>query len=511
MENTTTSSKPWALLFSAFVLGFATMALEISAARLFAPFFGTSALVWTNVIGVVLVSLSLGYWLGGKLSETTPNSKTLSRLLLCGSLVIALVGLLGPQVLKYIETLLLPTGLTYVLTGSLLSALILFGPPIFLAGMASPYLVTLGVSSSHKLGATVGTFYAVSTIGGLLGTFLPTLVLVPSIGTLKTIYLSGLTLAVSGVLLSKSKTLTTSMPTLCLVSLILFGLQLHGPTFNQEKLVSDAESVYQHISITEDKEGVRYLKFDSGLSIQSVYNPKEIQNGYYYDAYSIFPALIDKPHIRILIMGFAGGTIARQMTHYYGDTVNITGVELDKEVVALAEKNFGLEKGKYELYYQDARQALNTLTENYDIVIVDTYHNEFQIPWQMTTQEFWQATRKRLAPGGYLLMNIAHLGKDSFLVNALANTATTTYSFVYTAQSQPNFHGNTMLVARDSEIVVDSAKNLNPDLLPLVNTLVSTVKKISFSESLPLLTDDNASMEWLLWQDLLQASQKTSI
>ena len=180
----------------AFLAGVSTMAIEMTASRLLAPAFGTSFAVWTNIIGVMMVALCAGYTTGGRLADKKPQVGLLSSAILASGLWVAFVPLVsGPITRLAVETIGLEE-----FTGSFLATTLLFAPPIFLLGMVNPFAIRLAATDVESVGRLSGQVYSVSTLGSLVGTFLPVLITIPNLGTAKTMYMFSLVLIGSGLL-----------------------------------------------------------------------------------------------------------------------------------------------------------------------------------------------------------------------------------------------------------------------------------------------------------------------
>jgi predicted membrane-bound spermidine synthase len=182
-----------------FVVGAASLGAEIAAARLVAPHFGASTIVWANTIATVLLALSLGYWLGGVLADRAPDRRALARLVLAAAALLAMVPFVGPPLLDAAADAVGTTGAGEVL-GSLLAVVVLVAPPVLLLGCVAPYAVRLTVPDVERVGATAGGLYALSTVGSLLGVWLSALVLVPFLGTRLTFLVFAAALAVAALL-----------------------------------------------------------------------------------------------------------------------------------------------------------------------------------------------------------------------------------------------------------------------------------------------------------------------
>lgn len=492
----------------AFVTGAAGLGLEISAARLFAPYFGSSTIVWSSIIGIVLLALSAGYFVGGKLAERDLSETLLLRIVLGSGLLTLCIPLFAPGFLSLLAAQLITQDIgLFLMGGSVLASLLLFGLPVFLLGCVSPYLLALLTKKLGHVGSTSGQLLAISTLGALLGTFLPTLVLIPSIGTRHTIVSLGGILVLTGLpaLLNVKQKISLTALVACIVlspSLISAG----GIT-----TIAKAESPYQYIAVTEHSSNVRYMQFDAGFGVQSVYDKNNISTGFYYDYASILAALLhptkDEPK-RVLIIGLAGGTIPRQLHALFGDTLSMEAVEIDAVSTKLAKEYMGLANIPLTIHDADGRLFLNRTKDKYDFIYVDAYQNELQIPWTLTTKEFWQLVKSRLTDHGIAAMNIAALGAtQSSLVVNITNTQSTVFPYVYEAPLENRRNASHVVLMSKNEIQFSSAfaaPALPPEFSSAAEYLSTALHKKSFDKSLKVLTDDKAPLEWLLIQDTIR-------
>lgn len=490
------------------------MALEVSAARLFAPHYGTSTLVWSSVIGVVLLALSVGYYLGGKLAEQRTDLQFLQRLILGAGLFTLCIPLLSGPLLSLLS---LPgasrASLLNLSGGSLAATILLFGFPTFLLGMVSPYIVNMLTKMYGHVGNVSGQLLAVSTIGGLLGTFLPNLLLIPLVGTTWTILSIGILLTLMGLPgIPRRKTpATLLLAALCIIA----GLQ--GPA-RPASVRAAAESAYQHIRIAEPAPGIRYMQFDSGFGFQSVYDQNldlahdtEAPLTYYDYAASVL-ASIPRPDGRpykVLCIGLAGGTLPRTLHVWYGSDVEITAVEIDPVATELAKQYMGLTDIPLTIVHADGRTFAAHDTVQYDYIYVDAYQNELQIPWQLTTKEFWQILKHRLAPGGVVGMNIAALGQTrSELVDSLARTQHAVFPFVYNATLEQRRNASHLLVASHAAVNTSATHPLPPRGTHAAAQLATKLTLTTADTTKPILTDDKAPIEWIMAKDLYSKAEQ---
>jgi spermidine synthase len=329
-------------------------------------------------------------------------------------------------------------------------------------------------------------------VGSIIGTFLPALVFIPWIGTKFTILVFAAIIILVGVTGFGSKKLFLVIPLLG----IPFGT-LDGVLKPSPGLILEAESPYQYVQVIED-EGSRYLVYNEGGGVQSVYHPDSVfTGGLYFDIASLLPVLSDG--YQVLILGVAGGTIPRAMQVLYGDEPNfhVDGVEIDPMVGEIATEYFSLEQPRLTMQYADGRQVVERTDKQYDVVFVDAFTNQLYIPFHLTTQEFFEATRDRLLPGGVLSMNVNALGEDSELFQAITNTVASVFPWVY---QMPSGIGNHMIFASERPIPFERLKEVAlPDLsftdfAPLVAASISDIR---FDSRARVLTDDLAPVEHL--------------
>ncbi len=500
------TEKRWYWLLVGTISGLVSLSLEICASRLLAPHFGSSTIVWSSIIGVVLLALSAGYFVGGRLAEKILDEQVLLQVITTAGIVVLLV----PSIAKYL-LVVISTGLGvniywFVTAGSVLASALIFGLPIFLLGVVSPYLITLLASKYGHLGNTAGQLFALSTLGSLAGTFLPTLIFIPWIGANYTILGSGLLLLLVTVPgLSKHR---TGVIAFCII--LVFGFR-HIMIIHSSANIAEAESLYQQIRVTAPNQEQIIMQFDAGFGVQSIYNKNKLLTNLYYDYATLLPALITSPNktsTKILCIGLAGGTIPRLLHHYYQNSVTLEAVEIDALASKLARQYMGLGDVPVEVHTQDGRPFLNSTQNTYDIIYVDAYQNELQIPWTLTTKEFWDLAKKHTSPDGLVAMNIAAIGQiDSHLVSAITNTASKVFPFVYDAPLTQQKNSNHLIILSNNSININNTQTFvtsHPELESLKLSLEKSITQKTYNPSLPVLTDDRAPIEWLMARDNLE-------
>src|SRR5215216_5114075 len=440
------------LLFTVFISGMTTLAAELAASRLIGNVFGTSNIVWASIIGLILIYLTLGYFLGGRWADANPTPAALYRVLAWGAFTLGLVPYIAGPVLRSAATAfeVLQVG---VLGASFVVVLILFSVPITLLGTISPFAIRLSVDDTSHAGQTSGQIYAISTLGSFIGTFLPTLVTIPAIGTTRTFLLFSLillfvALAGLGQFASRREMFKLMwMPVLiALIAMLASGQALKNSTGQ----IYETESAYNYIQVAQQN-GFTILRLNEGQGVHSIYHPDILQYNGPWDQFLVSPYFYAnrKPADvrRVAIVGLAAGTAARQMIAVYGD-IPIDGFEIDPAIVAVGQKYFGMTMPNLNIHIGDGRLGLEQSPYKYDIIAVDAYRPPY-IPAHMTTQEFFEIVASHLADNGVLTINSASVPGDRRLINGLATTMGTIFPSIYTVDIPGTL--NTMIFATKQE------------------------------------------------------------
>lgn len=495
------------LLFTVFISGMTTLAAELAAGRLIGNVFGTSNLVWASIIGLILIYLTLGYFIGGKWADANPTPAAMYRVLAWGAFTLGIVPYIAGPVLKSAATAfeVLQVG---VLGASFIAVLILFSVPITLLGTISPFAIRLSVDDTAHAGQISGQIYAISTLGSFIGTFLPTLVTIPAIGTTKTFLLFSLillfvALAGLGKFASPREMFKLFwMPiVLALIAILASGQSLK----NSSGQVYETESAYNYIQVAQQN-GYTILRLNEGQGVHSIYKADTLQYNGPWDQFLVSPYFYAnrKPFDvkRVAIVGLAAGTTARQMTAVYGD-IPIDGFELDPEIVRVGQEYFGMTMPNLNIHIGDGRLGLEQSKYKYDIIAVDAYRPPY-IPAHMTTQEFFTIVASHLTDDGVLTINSASVPGDRRLINGLATTMGTVFPSIYTVDIPGSL--NTMIFATKQPTAPENfalnfiALSQDPNVHPLlINTMQTTFANLkSGYEATTVFTDDHAPIEWIV-------------
>jgi spermidine synthase len=471
-----------------FIAGAATLATEIAASRLLAPFFGNSTIVWANVIGLILVYLSVGYWFGGRLADRRPDPALLGRIVLVAGLAVAVIPFVARPFLSATVKQLDAASVGAVV-GSFLAALLLFAVPVTLLGAVSPFAIRLALPTVETAGTVAGRLYGLSTIGSILGTFGAALLAIPIVGTQRTMITTAALLVFAAALMLGPR---WQLATGVVAALLLVP---PGSVKAASGTLYEGESRYQYIDVRGFPDGSRVLELNEGVVANSIWYPHTVLTGGEWDMFLVVPPLLGRPPRRVLILGNAGGTTARALAALYPG-VAIDGVELDPKVTEVARRFFGLGAiPGLHVVTADARAFFRSTSNRYDLIAIDAYRQPY-IPFQVATREFFAAVRAHLTPGGAVALNVSRVPGDRGLVRALAATVRSEFGQAWTWDA---LRFNTLLFALDRPVArpelvrrVGDAPEAARSLVPLFQRQVAAA---GFRGT--VLTDDRAPVEWL--------------
>jgi spermidine synthase len=469
----------------AFLVGGATLSTEISASRLLAPYFGASTVVWANIIGLTLAYLALGYWLGGRLADRRPEPRVLATILLVAAAALAVLPFAARPLLRWAVEGVDSVAVGSVV-GSFFAALALFAIPVTALGAAAPFLIRLALRGVDEAGRVAGRLYALSTAGSLVGTFLAALVLIPWVGTQRTLVATAAAAALGAGLLAGGAWLLAPVAVAALLAV---------PPPQIKSALFQTESEYQYIRVVSDGDGGRDLELNEGVVSHSAWRPDTVLTGRYWDLFLMLPPLLDHPARNLLVIGNAGGTIGRAYGRYYPGTA-IDGVELDPELNTVARRWFGAgDNPRMRLIAADGRPFLERTHKRYDLIFVDAYRQPY-VPFYLATSEFFRLAREHLRPGGMIALNVAATPTDHKLSNAVGTTLLTAFPQVWRWRA---LRYNDVLFAlrepvtrTELERLAGRAPGKVALLLPLFRDRLSAVRAHGWP-----LTDDRAPVEWL--------------
>lgn len=475
------------------------MVLEMAGARIMAPHLGTSLIVWTALIGVVLASLSLGYWFGGKWGDKNPSARKLGFIIGASAVFVLLAALIQGPLLANVAETRWPLHIS-----AIIAAVLLFSAPAVFLGMVSPYIIQvrlLDYRGKSNVGAVMGRFFALSTLGSIVGTFLGGYWLISWFGTRAILYMVAGSLAAAAlIVLPKGRKAPAALILAACIG--LGGYRFLTATGNLAAGLH-RDTRYNHLLIRDGAmagRAVRYLITDPGAAQSGMYieRPEELLFDY-TKHYAI--AWHFRPEAKTaLMLGGGGFSVPKHVLATHPDAT-IDVVEIDPGITETAKEFFGLrDNPRMRIHNEDARVFLNRLAGSgtlaqYDIIMGDTFTSHYNIPFHLGTRECAEKIRAALAPEGVFVCNIisAVTGDEGRVLRgihaAFAEVFAQTHLFPVSSPSRPDRVQNVMLVALKTPRPVPLAWDAEMQAM-LAKEFTGTLEKDT-----PALTDDFAPVE----------------
>jgi spermidine synthase len=473
------------------------MIYEINGSRIVAPYIGTSTYVWTSLIGVILGALSLGYWLGGRSADRTPSVRMLAAAIFAAAGLISFTILVQEVVLAGISTM--PFGLELK---SVLAALLLFAPASVALGFVIPYASKLRLLSVEQTGGTVGQLYALSTVGSIVGTFSAGFILIPFLGSVRTMYLIAAALFAVSILLGSLSFDRVKFGVITLFILAIAGSEGSRWLLRTRANLHDLDTRYSRVRVFDisDPRNGRMMR-------AMATDPLYIQSAKYLDGddlaldYTRFYHLVERynPHHRhSLMIGGAGFSFPQAYLRQYPES-GLDVAEIDPAMTAIAERFFGLTPDpRLTIFHQDGRIFLNQApSSHYDAIFMDAFGSLFSVPFQLTTVEAVREMHRVLNYSGVVIFNIgtAIEGPASQFLQAELSTYESVFAEVHTYKVHPETNNgklqNVIIVACRSSCPEDVALPSGSDIDRLLgHRYIQQVER-----TVPILTDDHAPVE----------------
>ena len=500
------AAHPWdrgLLLVLVFVGGLSSLGIEFAGARLLAPYFGQSLFIWGTLIGLILIYLTVGYYVGGRVADRHPRSQVLYRITAIAALATGLIPIASRPILSFAQVGFAELSLGLVV-GSLLSVIVLFALPVILLGMVSPFVIRLRIRDVRTAGNSAGAVYALSTLGSILGTFLPVFWLIPTFGTRPTIYVLAILLGIVSALglWNAGRRLVVLLPAIPMILALFPQGGIRGAAYGQ--LLYEGESAYNYIQVVQD--GTRAdLVLNEGHAVHSIYDPNTLYTHGPWDYFLLAPSFgSSEPPGRLAIIGLAGGTVARQYTSIFGP-VPIDGVEIDPKIVDVGRRYFDMREPNLHVAVADGRYWLATQHDRYDVIAVDAYRQPY-IPFYLTTREFFSMARDHLTPHGVLAINAGRTERDFRLVDALSNTLATVYPSVFVVDVRD--FTNSLIFATQTKTTIEefrsrSLASPNVKLEPVVREALASGSVREARVTGKPFTDDLAPVERVIDEIIL--------
>ncbi len=494
---------PKYLYLTVFMAGMSTLAIEFTTSRMLQTVYGTSNLVWANVIGLVLLCLTIGYFIGGWLADKRPYPTTFYTLITLAGFASAFFMLLTSLILRTAAAAFAAMNVGAI-ASSLIGVALALAVPVILLGCVSPYAIRLAVTEVSAAGRISGRIYAVSTWGSLLGTYLPTLYTLPEWGTRLTAVFFSALLLITGLYglwqQDRRRGAWALLLPVLLLPMLFFGLR--GGIKAYEGQIFERESAYNYIQVVRVGD-CNYLLLNEGQAYHSFY----CDDGR-VPRVSVWSIILAAPYFnpapvtveRMAVIGLAAGTIPKQFTQVFGP-FPIDGIELDPAIVQTGIDYFALTEPNINLIVGDGRYQLNQLSGPYSLITLDAYKVPY-IPWHLTTREFFAEARARLTADGVLAVNVGRAPNDRRLVDAIAATLLTEFPTVHAIDVPGAL--NTILVATAQPTTPDNLRAnwqwLPPDAHPLLQEALATAvgHLVPVTPADLIFTDERAPVETLI-------------
>ena len=491
----------WYLYLTSFFAGVSIMAVELAASRLLAPYFSSSQIVWTMIIGTIMIAMALGNVWGGRSADKDPNPDKLYMRFIIAAIWIAAIPFIGKYIILGISALLIVTvSHNLLVLAAFISCIVIFAFPLFLLGTTTPSLVKYSVDSLDDSGKVVGTLGAFQTIGSIIGTFLPTFLTIPTVGTAITFLIFSGILLIIGFIYFFSKKIKIAKCMVATLLFLIFGLfgTSNSFAFWEKDLLYEGESVYNYLQVKDTQNSV-ILSTNVLFGVQSIMKKDTFLTGMYYDyalAAPLMTGITKESNGDVLILGMGTGTYARQCTNYF-ENLNIEGVEIDQKITALASEYFALPNTINVTTY-DGRAFLHVIDKKYDVIMIDAYQ-DITIPFQMSSIEFFELVKTHLKDNGVMIVNMNMYSDQKDNINDyLADTIADVFDYIYTVDVTSST--NTELFASQNKDMVNvllaNIESLSEEDLKMQMQKVA-FNLVLYKKGDLILTDDKAPVELL--------------
>ncbi|MBR0260924.1 MAG: fused MFS/spermidine synthase [Selenomonadaceae bacterium] len=479
-----------------FFSGMSIMAVELGAARLLAPYFSSSQIVWTIIIGTIMIALALGNVWGGRRADLDANPAKLYRRLIFAALWIGAIPVLGKYlILALAGVLIVAIDTNLLIWAAFLSCMAIFVLPLFLLGTVTPSLVKYSTDNLEHNGRIVGNLNAFNTIGSIIGTFLPTFVTIPAVGTAITFLIFSGVLLLIGIIYFVSIGAKKIFCAGAVAIFILCGVLSTSNSFAfwEKNLLYEGESIYNYLQVKDTPDKIIFST-NVLFGVQSLKVKGGGLTGMYYDYALAAPLLAENK--KILILGMGTGTFAEQCRKYF-PSAKITGVEIDDKITMLAKKYFSLPED-VEVVTYDGRAFLQADKNFYDVILVDAFQ-DITIPFQMSSTEFFTLVKNHLTADGILVVNMNMRASGAGNINEyLIDTIGKNFSAVKIIDARGVT--NRVLFAAADEKILNQLKPRaevldDENLSRLMIHIADTWTTPALGEN--ILTDDRAPVEML--------------
>ena len=466
-----------------FVVDAICMILELVASRVLSPYFGNSNVVWTSVIGIILLSSSIGNYIGGKIADNDHSEKNLKFILFCSAMLIFIIPIIQKGILEMLKMYEIDIRL-----GAIAATLLMFFIPSLFIGFINPIILKIKLSDINQIGKTAGRLTAIGTLGGIFGTFFGGFVLVPTIGSVYILFILTIVVVCLIPLVDlKIKDISNGFIVLVIiVCIICISIYTNINNENGQKILTNETSekvsfatqygrvlIYNEI---RDQKPIRVLNIDSGFESATYTDENEIYE-LVFDYAEYYNIMFDiNPEINnIMLIGGAGYSYPKYLiSHYEDKTIDV--VEIDEQITEIAKKYFYLdrlieeynlnENHRLNIIHEDGRVYLNYNQKKYDAILNDAFSGNTPVKI-LATLEANQKIKDSLTENGLYLTNIisSQEGNNSKFIKAEYNTLKQVFKNVYVIpcknKNDKELLQNNMVIATDLELSLNDAVQLN--------------------------------------------------
>jgi len=483
-------------IITSFIAGFSVMTVELISSRIVAPIIGSSVFTWTSVIGITLLGLSIGSWIGGILADKAGNKKTLSLVLLVSSILVFIIPVLSKN------TEFLTSNSASILWLNLLLSSYLFLLPAIAIGAIQPIILKNFADDFSKIGSKYGLLSSIWSIGSVLGVFLTGFVFISTIGSAETIFAIAAILLLTGLVFSiKDKKTLQIFILVIFIGLISFYF-LQQKTIGKTNVVFQKETDYYNVKVVDanlpdfGQSRILFLDIDSH-SIQ----PEKINEHFYPEMYPVFYNL--KGNIKdILVIGAGAYTMPKYFKEYYKNS-SVSVIEMDPEMKKIGEDYFNLKKYDINTIVGDAKIVINTDPKKYDLIFGDAYNSFLSVPWYLLTKEWNDEVKNKLNDNGIYAINFigSMAGLKSEFTKSVLNTFKLSFPnfYIFVFGSTPEQTQNIVFVGINGKLPLKEDE-LYGKLLQEKSFLYKRMLSAEYFENTTstILTDNFAPVEKLM-------------
>jgi spermidine synthase len=482
---------------SSFVAGFSIMVIELTSSRVVAPIIGSSVFTWTSVIGITLLGLSIGSYLGGKIADKNEKFNPLPLSFLVSSVFVFIITIL----VKNVD--FITNSSDSILKLNLLIASYLFLLPAISIGTIQPIILKKYADNFLKIGSEYGTLSAVWSLGSIMGVFLTGFYFISTIGSMETITLISLILFIIGLLLAIKD--RKGLYVFLFTSLLLptHFLFTKADTVKNSNVIYQKETNYFNAKVIDaylpgfGDSRILLLDTDSH-SIES----KEKNEFFYPELYPIFSYL--KSDIKdLLAIGAGAYTIPKYFKDYYKNS-NVSAIDIDPELEKISKAYFGLDTYDIKTIVGDARTIIKNSDKKYDVIFSDVYNSFISIPWYLLTKEFNEQIKTKLNNKGIYAINIigSIRGPESNFTKSVLDTFKTSFPnyYIFAFGITPESVQNIILVGINGDLPLKPeilAKQIQQGKNSFLAKKIISENLLANSNSI-ILTDNFSPVEKLM-------------